>query len=115
MLSLAYGEDELNASADVYIYYDWDPSLSLYDLAAYINPAENGAVVKPLEQVQINGISGLMRPFEFEGPGRVEIGRQYMVAKGNKLVIISVWAIEEIYPEFEAEFDALVDSFAFLD
>jgi len=113
VLSLAYGEDTVLASADVYIM-EWDPSFSLYEMAAILDPASEGATTQPLETIQIGGQSGLLQAYEMEEMGEYIIGRHYIVSKGYHAAVIILWAVEEVYDDFEEEFDSMADSFNFL-
>jgi hypothetical protein len=113
VLSLGYGVEELEASVDVYLI-DWNPSFSIRDLAQVIDPSAEGAIVAPLEPIQMANLNGLKRDYEIMGPGTGIIGSQYMVTAGNRAAVIIVWAMDDIYNDFEAEFEEIVASFDFL-
>jgi tetratricopeptide (TPR) repeat protein len=115
VLSLGQGEDDPDASVELWVFNDWDPSVSLYELADWISPTDWGGIVVGQEPIQMAGQEGLLQRYEVDDFGSVVVGGQYFVAKGNMVAILDLWASEETYADFEAEFEAMVDSFAFLE
>ena len=79
-----------------------------------IDPENEGGISGPLQTVQISGQSGLIRTFEQEEMGDLLIGRQYIVAKGDRAAILHMWALESVAEEFEPEFEAIAQSFELL-
>jgi len=113
ILSLGIIDEDFVASVDVFVFEDWDPSLSLYDLASYLNPADEGARVEPLQEIEISGKRGLFRVYHDEQ--EQIIGHQYFVASGSRLMVMTAWAIEGLYDDFAEEFEAIATSFQFLE
>ena len=94
VLSLGFGAEEILASVDVFMIYDWDPQFSAFDLASVIDPTADGAVTGPLETVQIGGQSGLMRTYEMVDMGVRIIGSQHILVQGDRAAVIILWAVD---------------------
>jgi tetratricopeptide (TPR) repeat protein len=114
VLSLGFGAEEILASVDVFMIYDWDPQFSAFDLASVIDPTADGAVTGPLETVQIGGQSGLMRTYEMVDMGVRIIGSQHILVQGDRAAVIILWAVDSQAEEFAPEFEAIVESFDLL-